>query len=127
MNCYSVGESGFRVQFASTAGYALKVQAYAIRRRHWKRRARSKAVREKALLGDLEHAVRSGDDPAVHRIQYELQSMKSWGPQRFSSTLHAVKQKQSQEAGSDSKASIQVHRHAFPRPLKLGRSVEPKP
>ncbi|CAE7860989.1 hypothetical protein AK812_SmicGene11749 [Symbiodinium microadriaticum] len=81
------------------AGVSLAFRAYAIRRRHWKRRARSKAVREKALLGDLEHAVRSGDDPAVHRIQYELQSMKSWGPQRFSSTLHAVKQKQSQEAG----------------------------
>lgn len=81
------------------AGVSLAFRAYAIRRRQWRRRARSKAVREKALLGDLEHAVRSGDDPALHRIQYELQSLKSWGPQRFSSTLHAVKQKQSQEAG----------------------------
>ena len=56
-------------------------------------------MREMALLGDLEQAVWSGDDAALHRIQRELQSCKSWGSQRFASTLQTIKQKQSQDAG----------------------------
>ena len=56
-------------------------------------------MREMALLGDLEHAVSSGDDAALHRIRKELQSCQTWGHQRFAATVQAVKSRQSQDAG----------------------------
>ena len=84
-------------------GSFRKLKAYAVRLRQWKKHARIAAVREYSLLGEMEQAIWKGDGDALHRIQKELQSLKAWGPQRFSSAVQAVEQRQSEEAGVGSK------------------------